>query len=158
MANRFGAEFLLTKDVLINELEIRKIEKESIGLREIVELMDIFLVLYKTLVRRLHEIEFISKLRCEELLVEKDRSEEEWVMFWQKRLKLCKRNNERTNETKFDNMVDMALKLFEMHQITYEKLEYVLSLSGVTPKDFNIIEEEVVLPSEEELLRILEED
>ncbi|MFL0251150.1 ImmA/IrrE family metallo-endopeptidase [Clostridium neuense] len=157
-ANRFGAEFLVPKDVLLNELQIRKIGKNLIGLREIVELMDIFLVPYKTLIRRLYEIEYLTEDKCLELLKEEDRKEDVGVVLWQKRLKLCKRNNERTKEIKFDDMLDMALRLYEKKQITYDKLKYILSLSNCTPEEFNIRKEKIVLPSEEEILKILEEE
>lgn len=157
-ANRFGAEFLVPKDVLLNELQIRKINKNFIGLREIVELMDIFLVPYKTIVRRLYEIEYLTEDKCIELLKEEDRKENIGVMLWQKRLKLCKRNNERTKEIKLDDMVDMALRLYEKQQITYDKLKYILSLSNCTPEEFNISEEKIILPSEEDILKILEEE
>ncbi|MCD2347235.1 ImmA/IrrE family metallo-endopeptidase [Clostridium guangxiense] len=157
-ANRFGAEFLVPKDVLLNELQIRKIGKNLIGLREIIELMDVFLVPYKTLVRRLYEIEYLTKDKCLELLKEEDRKEDAGVILWQKRLKLCKRNNERTKEIKFDDMLDMALRLYEKKQITYDKLKYILSLSNCTPEEFNIREEKIILPSEEEILKILEEE
>ena len=157
-ANRFGAEFLVPKDVLLNELQIRKISKNSVELREIVELMDIFLVPYKTLVRRLYEIEYLTMDKCLELLKEEDRKEDAGVILWQKRLKLCKRNNERTKEIKFDDMVDMALRLYEKRQITYDKLKYILSLSNCTPEEFGINEEKLILPSEEDILKILEEE
>lgn len=157
-ANRFGAEFLLAEDVFENELKIRKIERNSVSLKQVVELMDVFLVPYKTMVRRLYEIKYISLDQCNELLAIEDRNENEGVMLWQKRLNICKRNNERTEEKKLDKLIDMALELYENQQITYEKLEYLLHLSDVTPADFNIYEEKIILPTEEELLEILEEE
>lgn len=157
-ANRFGAEFLVPKDVLLNELQIRNISKNLIGLRDIVELMDIFLVPYKTLVRRLYEIDYLAEDKCLEFLKEETRKEDEGVILWQKRLKLCKRNNERTKEIKFGDMIDMVLRLYEKKQITYDKLKYILSLSNCTPDEFNIEEEKNILPSEEDILKILEEE
>lgn len=157
-ANRFGAEFLVPSDVLLNEIRIRKVNKQLITLREIIELMDVFLVPYKTMVRRLYEVDYISRSKCIELLKEEARREDCSVMLWQKRLKLCSRNNERTKEVKFDDMVDMVLELYEKKQVTYEKLEYILSLSNLKPEDFKIYKEKINLPSEEELLKILEEE
>lgn len=152
-ANRFAAEFLLPEEVFRNELSIRHFKKNSIGLREVVELMDVFLVPYKTLVRRLHEIDYISLDKCNELLNIEDRKEDEGVMVWQKRLGLCKRNNERTKEIKLNKLVDMALELYDKKQITYEKLNHLLSLSNLKPSEFNIYEENIELPSEKEHLR-----
>ena len=157
-ANRFGAEFLIAEDVFENELKIRNIQRNYVNLKQIVELMDVFLVPYKTLVRRLYEINYISMDQCRELLTVEDRKENEGIMLWQKRLNICKRNNERTEERKLDKLIDMALELYEKKQITYEKLEYLLRLSQVTPADFNIYEEKISTPSEEEILKILEEE
>lgn len=156
-ANRFGAEFLLPEEVFRNELSIRGIKKESIRLRDIVELMDVFLVPYKTLVRRLYEIEYITLDKCNEFLNEEDRKEDAGVMLWQKRLGLCKRNNERTKELKLDKIVDISLELYGKKQITYEKLSYLLGLAKLKPSEFNIYEEVPDLPSEEEIIKMMEE-
>jgi Zn-dependent peptidase ImmA (M78 family) len=156
-ANRFGAEFLVPEEVFRNELNIRNIKKDSIELREIIELMDAFLVPYKTLVRRLYEIDYINLEKCNRFLVEEDRKEDAGVMLWQKRLGLCKRNNERTKELKLDKLVDTALKLYDKHQITYEKLNYLLKLANLNPSEFNIYEEKFETPSEDEILKIMEE-
>lgn len=99
----------------------------------------------RILVRRLYEIDYISLEKCKELFNEEDRKENTGVMLWKKRLGLCKRNNERTNEIKFDKLVDMALKLYEKNQITYEKLEYLLGLAKLTPSEFNIFEEKYIV-------------
>lgn len=156
-ANKFAAEFLVPEEVFRNELSIRNIKKDTIGLRGIVELMDVFLVPYKTLVRRLYEIDHISLAKCNEFLNEEDREEDKGVMLWQKRLGLCKRNNERTKEIKFDKLVDMSLDLYDKKQITYEKLSYLLGLSNLNPSEFNIFEIKYELPPEDEILRIMEE-
>jgi len=156
-ANKFAAEFLVPEEVFRNELSIRNIKKDSIGLKGIVELMDVFLVPYKTLVRRLYEIDYITLVKCNELLNEEDRKEDTGVMLWQKRLALCKRNNERTKEIKLDKLVDMALELYDKNQITYEKLNYLLGLSNLQPSEFNIFEEKYEFPPEDEILKIMEE-
>lgn len=156
-ANRFAAEFLVPEEVFRNELNIRNINKDSIELREIIELMDAFLVPYKTLVRRLYEIGYITIEKCNIFLLEEDRKEDTGVIHWQKRLGLCKRNNERTKKLKFDKLVDTALKLYDKHQITYEKLCYLLQLANLKPSEFNIYEIKNELPSEDEILRIMEE-
>ena len=156
-ANRFAAEILVPKEVLINEIDIRDIKENSIDIREIIELMDIFLVLYKTIIRRLYEIEYITKEKYINLLNQEDRNEESGIMLWQKRLGLCKRNNQRTNEIKLDKLIDNALKLYDKKQITYEKLEFLLKLANLKPSEFNIYEDKFESPSEEEILKIMEE-
>lgn len=119
--------------------------------------MDIFLVPYKTIVRRLYEIEYINIERCYELLNEEDRKNNNKIIFWQKRLGVCNRNNERTNSIKLDKLVDMSLELYEKKAITFEKLTYLLGLSKLKPDDFNIKEEKLEFPSEDEILKILED-
>lgn len=83
-ANRFAAEFLVPEEVFRNELNIRNINKDSIELREIIELMDAFLVPYKTLVRRLYEIGYMTIEKCNIFLLEEDRKEDTGVILWQK--------------------------------------------------------------------------
>lgn len=156
-ANRFAAEILVPKEVLINEIDLRNIKENSIDIRDLIELMDIFLVPYKTIIRRLYEIEYITKEKYINLLNQEDRSEESGIMLWQKRLGLCKRNNERTNEIKLDKLIDNALKLYDKKQITYEKLKFLLKLANLKPSEFNIYEEKFESPSEEEILKIMEE-
>lgn len=153
-ANRFGAEFLISEEVFRNELNIRNIKKDSIELSEVVELMDVFLVPYKTLVRRLYEIDYLTLEKCNSFLSEEDRNVDTGVMLWQKRLGLCKRNNERTKELKLSNLVDTALKLYDKHQITYEKLSYLLQLSNLKPSEFNIYEKKYETPSEDDIQKI----
>lgn len=156
-ANRFAAEFLIPEEVFRNELNIRGINKVSIDLNGVIELMDVFLVPFKTLIRRLYEIDYITKDKFKEFISLEDRKEEQGIMLLQKRLGLCKRNNDRTKEIKLDKLVDTALKLYEKNEITYEKLEYLLELSKFKPSDFNIYEEECYIAPEDEILMIMEE-
>ncbi|MBB6625352.1 hypothetical protein H7E67_18215 [Clostridium gasigenes] len=72
--HRFVAAFLVPEEVLRNELNIRNIETNSIEMSEVVELMDVFLVPYKTLVRRLYEIQYIRIEQCNKFLAEEDRN------------------------------------------------------------------------------------
>lgn len=157
-ANRFAAEFLVQKSVLINELDLRNIKRGKIKISDIVVLMDVFIVPYKTMVRRLFEIDYMDETQCREFLKIPDRTEGKDVMLLQKRLGVCQRNNIRTNTIKIDNLIDLALGLYEKKYITYEKLEYLLSFSNYTPEDFEIQEQETLLPAEEEFLKILEEE
>lgn len=156
-ANRFAAEFLVPEDVIRNELSIRGILKDSFDLNGVVELMDVFLVPFKTIVRRLYEIDYISKDKFREFLAKEDRKEKTGIMLLQKRLGLCKRNNDRTKQIKIDKLVDTAIKLYERNEITYEKLGYLLSLSNFKPSDFNIFEKVCYIAPEDEILKIMEE-
>lgn len=157
-ANRFAAEFLVPKNVLINELDLRNINRNTIALPQILELMDVFLVPYKTMVKRLYEIEYISAKVCEEFLQKPARDEHGEVQRWQKRLGLCKRNNQRTEDKELANLVDMALELYEKKFITVEKMAYLLELEGHSKDEFGIAEDQANLPSEDDILKAMEEE
>lgn len=156
-AKRFAAEFLSPKGALINELDIRNIKKDNIELNHIVKLMDVFILPYKTMVRRLFEVGYISEAECMEFLKIEDGDPTNGVMFMQKRLKICYRNNERTCQIKFDRIQDLSLSLYENGLITKERLAYYLNLEGSSLKDFNIEEDSLYLPSEEEVLLAMED-
>ena len=157
-ANRFAAEFLVPKNLLMNELDSRKQKKGKVEIKDIIGLMDVFLMPYKTIVRRLREIEFISEKQCNEFLAIPDRDENNGVMLWQKRLGLCARNNEKTMRKKLGNLIDMSLEAYEQESITFDKLAYILSLAQQNPEQYNIHTKIEILPSEEEVLKMLEEE
>lgn len=152
-ANRFAAEILVPENILRNELKIRKFDKSNMSIENIIQLMEVFLVSYKTLVKRLYEIDYIDKITCNNFL----NINTEDILIWKKRLGLCVRNNERTKIVKLDKLIDMALKLYDKKQITFEKLEYLLSLSNVKPEEFAIYEEIKNYPSEDEIIKMMEE-
>ena len=158
LANRFAAEFLIQEDIFRNEINQIVPSNCKIGIREIVELMDVFLVPYKTIVTRLYELNYLSDTDYEYYIVPGNLSKEDNVAVWKERLQLCSRNDQRTKITKLNNLVDSAVNLYEKKIITYDKLTYLLELSNLKPKDLGIIKEEITSPSEEELLRMLEEE
>lgn len=94
------------------------------------------MVSYKTIVKRLYELDFIDKNKYK-YYIENVKIKED-VKLWQERLKMCGRNNERTNKIK---LVDMSVELYERKLVTYDKLEYLLNLSGMKPGDLKITEE-----------------
>lgn len=157
-ANRFAAEFLVPESLLITELLHHDIRRNKIDIKDIIELMDVFLVPYKTIVRRLYEVDYLENEQCNEFLQLPDRDEDKEVRLWQKRLELCNKNNVRTERIKLDNLVDMSLDRYEKKQITLEKLSYLLNFVNQKPEDYSISEIAPNLPSEEEILRIMEEE
>ena len=57
-----------------------------------------------------------------------------------------------------DNLVDLAVSAYELGHITYEKLEYLLRMSKLEPKDIGIEKKAVYgFPSDDELDSIMEE-
>lgn len=158
VANRFAAEFLVEETILRNILIEKGATRNSVELSTIIELMDYFLVPYKTIVRRLFEINFILRDQCEELLSIPARGEESPIIRLQNRLELCLKNNERAQKIKLANLVDLSLSTYEQKLRTYQSLKYLLAFSNKTPEQFGITEVKEELLGEEELERMLSED
>ncbi|MHB8076783.1 ImmA/IrrE family metallo-endopeptidase [Desulfosporosinus fructosivorans] len=154
MANRFAAMLLVPKDVLRNELSNFKVTENNIQMSHIVRIMDLFGVPYKAMVRRLLEIDFITTEKCLELLSEDSVTEANLI---QKRLQIGDEMLNQTMIIRFDGLVDKALSAYQMGRIPYERLRYLLGIVQKTPDEFNV-ENPVDLPSEEEIMRILNEE
>jgi len=122
LANRFAAEFLVQEDVFRNEVNQLLRGKSIIGIREIVELMDTFLVPYKTIIKRLYELIFINEKEYKDYMNPENMDSVNSVSVWQERLKLCSRNNERTKILKLNDLVDISVELYEKRLIAYDKL------------------------------------
>lgn len=159
IANRFAAEFLVQTIVLKDELNKRNCGKDGIDLRTIIELMDLFLVPFKTIVRRIYEIGYLSPPQCEDMLRIQARGQDSEIVRLQQRLELCTRNNNRISNKKLTNFVDLSLDSYEKKLRTYEALTYLLSLAEKTPEQFGIApEESPQLLSEEELDKLLSDE
>jgi Zn-dependent peptidase ImmA (M78 family) len=156
-ANRFAAMLLVPKDVLRNELDYMRLTRDGFKLSHIVKLMSIFGVPYKTMVRRLYEIDFIEREICLKLLEISDRDEISGVLLCQKRLQIGEELQKRTKVIRFDGLVDNALLAFERKKISEDKLTYLLAIARTTPEAFGI-SPNACLPNEEELLNLIEEE
>jgi Zn-dependent peptidase ImmA (M78 family) len=141
-ANLFAAMFLVPKEILINQLESLGIEKHRLKIEDIVKLMPIFLVPYKTIVRRLHEIDYISDRQLKEFLTVPDRDPNKGVLLYRKILQLNDSSQERTQEMFFEGLVENSIKLFENGHIDEKKLSYLLSLVHKSPSDFGLTSQE----------------
>lgn len=156
-ANRFAAMFLVQKQLIHAELGNLAVDKpEQLELSHIVRLMDVFGVPYKTIVRRLFEINFIGREQCEMLLAIPDREETTGVRLMQKRLQIGERWQHRTQTIRFGNLVDQALRAYEKKSIPLERLRYLLAMARKTPAEFGI-ETEYIGPNDAELQQILDE-
>jgi Zn-dependent peptidase ImmA (M78 family) len=158
IANRFAAELLVQTNVLKEELANRNCEKDQIDMRTIIELMDLFLVPYKTIVRRIHEINYFSFDKCKEMLRIPARGEDSPIVRYQQRLELCSSNNDRTKKKKLADFVDLSLIAYEKKLRTFEALGSLLSLAEKTPEEFGITVKEEQLLTEEELDRLLSDE
>ncbi len=152
-ANRFAAEFLINEELLLQEVRTYGVDKNRIGIKDIMKLSNLFVVPYKTMVKRLYEIKLINKKRYNKLMALSN----EQVDMWRNRLGLSLPTRE--NKIGLDNLVDKAMELYERKKITREKLEYLLDLAGLTMEDMGIKgEEPYIPPTDEELDIIMEEE
>ncbi|MDY4067825.1 ImmA/IrrE family metallo-endopeptidase [Bullifex sp.] len=151
-ANRFAAEFLVEEELLIKELRTYGIASDNVSLKEILILSELFCVPYRTMVKRLFEIGFITKTDRNRFL---NASEQE-VMIARKRYALSIPQGD--EKIAIDNLTELAVDAYENKRITFEKLEYLLDISNLKPVDVGISESENnPFPSDDELDKIMEE-
>jgi len=152
-ANRFAAEFLVPEIFLLQEMDNYSLTSGNIDIKEVLKLSHIFLVPYKTMVKRLFEI---GKLGKKQFFSFMDNSENQ-ISIWRKRLSL--ELSERENKISLDNLLDKAMDAFERKLITREKFEYLLSFTNTTSEQLGILPEEEYIPPISEILQaIIEED
>ncbi|HHX79936.1 MAG TPA: ImmA/IrrE family metallo-endopeptidase [Acholeplasmataceae bacterium] len=151
-ANRFAAEFLVEEDLLHREMRLYSITPGKITIKNILTLASLFTVPYRTMVKRLYEVdaingkEQIKYLGLSEIEIEQ----------LQKRFSIP--IPESDNRIALDNLVDLAVSTYEKKLIAYEKLEYLLSINKLDPIDVGISAPEAFIPlSDDDLEDILEE-
>lgn len=138
-ASRFAALLMVPKDVLIAELDYRKVSQgDLISPELVVKLMSKFGMPYKTIVRRLYEIRYLKRKQCIDLLKIPDRGESSPIRMLQKRLQIGEEQNSSTQVIKFNGLVDKAITAFERHLIAADELKYLLSIVRKQPSDFEI--------------------
>ena len=151
-ANRFAAEFLVDEDMLRQEMRIYSITPRKISIKDILQLAALFTVPYKTMVKRLHEIEVISQEERAQYLAKSESDIE------QLRKRYSFAVPETDNKISLDNLVELAVAIYEKKKISYEKLQYLLSLSNLEPRDVGITEpQSFTPPSDDELDDIMGE-
>ncbi|MCR5457266.1 MAG: ImmA/IrrE family metallo-endopeptidase [Clostridiales bacterium] len=150
-ANRFAAEFLMDKTLLFQEIEIYKMAKFTI--KEILQLSELFTVPYKAMVKRLYETEYIKKSVKEEMLAETEKS----IKRYRKKYGII--DAEADERVIVDNLVELSLNAYEKKYISFEKLEYLLQLCHLEPKEFGFVNKSSnEFPSDELIKEILEDD
>jgi Zn-dependent peptidase ImmA (M78 family) len=158
MANRFAAVFLVPTSVLRDEIDYLTAGKCSeITLNTVVYLMNTFGVPYKTIVRRLYETGYINQGQCMEWLQIPDRDPGQGIMALQNRLQIGQEMNHRTCTVRLGDLVEKATAAFENDLITEERLTQLLALARQEPADLGIATSKV-LPSEEDVLKVLDDD
>ncbi len=139
-ANLFAAILLVPTEVLKNELDSRNIQKNTLKLEDIVRLMSLFYAPYKTIIRRLFEIGFLSETELERFLEIPDRDPHNGVLLMRKRLQLSDSTQDRTREVFFEGLVDNAIVAFEKKRISEKKLRYLLSLVNNSPENLQLFQ------------------
>lgn len=149
-ANRFAAEFLVDEQLLKQEIDIYKIKRYTI--KGILQLASLFSVPYRTMVKRLFETSLIASSDADDLLL----VTEDTIEQYKKRYSFSSlKADERIT---MDNLVELAVNAYEKGLISFEKLEYLLDMSKLTPEDLGIEKKESYLfPSDDELDSIMEE-
>lgn len=134
-ANRFAAEFLINEELLLQEMRTYSVDKSKIDIKDIIKVSNLFIIPYKTMVKRLYEIKLINKKRYIELM----ELPNEEIEIWRNRLGLSLPT--RDNKIGLSNLVDKAMELYEEKKITREKLEYLLNLAGLDLEEMGIEDE-----------------
>jgi len=145
-ASRFAAEFLVDEDLLFSEMKLYSIIPGKITIKNILTLASLFTVPYKTMIKRLHEVGAISSEERREYLNKSENA----INQLRKRYSIP--IPETDNRIVLDNLVELAVSSYEKKQITYEKLEYLLSMSNLKPADVGISEPSLFIPPSDDVL------
>lgn len=148
-ANLFAAMLLVPKHVLEQELLFLDVPKHAVTAVHAVELAHIFEVPYKSMVRRLYEIDYIKKTVLTELLAEPN------VALIQKKLQLDRTVTKPVIH--YEGLAKNACDLYQRGHITFKRLRNLLALIEKEPEDFAIVRPDE-LPSEEDIDKLLEEE
>jgi Zn-dependent peptidase ImmA (M78 family) len=122
-ANSFAACFLVRKDHLMQEVHKLNITNNNIELIDIIKLMDIFAVPYKTMVLRLYECEVIEGEQATYLLQKKDRDPKKDVLLLINQTRNAIKWQNLTDENEFGNLIELSLRNYKESIITKEKIE-----------------------------------
>lgn len=150
-ANRFAAAFLVDAGLLRQEMLALGIAECSIELPDIVRLANLFMVPFKTMVRRLFETKCIDEKECEGFM-NVSHSELE---IQKRRLGILLPSQD--NSISLGNLNETAMQLYEANLITTEKLEQILNYSGLTLDDMGIVVSKFSPLTDEEIDALLEE-
>lgn len=151
-ANRFAAEFLIEEKLLKQELFVRGINVDKVGIKDVLCLSDLFTVPYVAMVKRLNEIHFLSDDMKEELLAIEDKH----LKKFRKRYSFSE--PEADGRVVMDNLTDLSAEAYEKGYITFERLEYLLSLCDTSPEEIGLsAPQQFDPPSDEELDELLGE-
>lgn len=136
MANRFAAMFLVPELVLRQQLSALQISRDTVTLQDIVKLIPIFQVPYKTIVLRLLETGFIHEKQCKQFLAVPDRDPSQGVVYQMKVSQLPLDSQQRSKIIMLDGYIEYVLEAYNDEKISYTELREYLALANQTPGDF----------------------
>lgn len=131
-ANRFAAAFLIDAGLLRQEMLSLGIAYQDISVHDILKLANLFTVPYKTMVRRLFEINAINNDSLSEFMCIPHNE----LDIQKKRLGLLLPNQSKS--ISLGSLNETAMTLYESNRITVEKLEQILAYSNLTLTDMGI--------------------
>ncbi|MDX9940306.1 MAG: ImmA/IrrE family metallo-endopeptidase [Sphaerochaetaceae bacterium] len=140
-ANRFAAELLVARTLLEREIRVLKIDRSSIGAKEVIRLANSFTVPYRMMVRRLYEIDAIPFRDAMKLLSTSPVEIDQW------RRRLGYPSYEATGRIRMGNLPELAIEAFERDLINKDRLDYLLGLADLDS-------EQVGIPSETKQLHL----
>lgn len=136
IANRFAAELLVGRKQLQGKFV--ELPDSYDYLTKAVLLSDIFLVPYKTIIKRFIEVEI---LKDNDIIAELLEVKVETIKLICDRYECCRRNFEISNEKKLGGYVNKALILYEEELSTFEELKSRLELLKKVPEDYEIFDD-----------------
>lgn len=136
VANRFAAELLVGKKKLLEKFN--DLPKAYDYLTKTVLLSDIFLVPFKTIVKRFIEVELLDDENIIQNLLSTDK---ETIELITERFECRRRNIEISKQKRLGGYVNKALMLYEEELSTFEELQERLGLLEKTPEDYNVIDD-----------------
>lgn len=131
-ANRFAAAYLVNESLLKYEMQSLNINAKNLNLHRVLKLANIFIVPYKTMVRRLFELKIINGEQFDSYM---DHTHSE-ISIIKKRMGLMTPTQDHL--ISLDNLNETAMQLYESDLITIEKLTHILKFSELTPEEMGI--------------------
>lgn len=150
-ANRFAAAFLISDSLLLQEMRNLDISRHDISPKHVLLLANIFVVPYKTMARRLWELEIINDTKCKELLSLTQRD----INITKRRLGILTPIQDK--KIVLSNLIEIAMNLYEQSRITSDKLEQILSYSNLSLEDMGITVDTFTPLTDAEIDALMEE-
>lgn len=122
-ANSFAACFLVPEHQLKQAIDNLKIDQKNIELIDLIKLMDVFAVPYKSMILRLHEIEIFGTPDAEKFLSIPDREPKKGVLLLIHQTRHAKRWQDPSNDYEYGSFIEAIIKNYSENIISFEQLQ-----------------------------------